>query len=164
MHRRRQMARRCPTRPRSPRTTQIRKQADADVTLNVPASLDAGTTKSISPSGGPNTAGSTTTATVNGTNNSNVPVHQMVISDPLLNDDGNPPTAGNPFQYLELASLGSVTPPNGADTVQVRVYDSSIPGWVPGPVVNLPGNPTLPSSVDPGRCDRCAADLHRHQR
>src|SRR5262249_37129236 len=123
--------------------------ASADVTLNVPANLAASTTKSISPPGGPNTAGSTTTATVSGTNNSNVPVHQLVINDPVLLDNGTPPTVGNPFQFLELSTLNSVTYPDGADPAQVRVYDSSVPGWVDGPVVNAPASPTFPGSVDP---------------
>ena len=101
------------------------KQSSADVTLNVPATVAASTTKSISPSGGPNTAGSTTTATLSGTNNSNVPVHQLVISDPVLDSDGNPPATGDPFQYLKLGDLNGVTYPDGADTAQVRVYDSS---------------------------------------
>ena len=56
---------------------------------------------------------------------------------------------GNPFTPLELSALDSVTPPAGAETVQARAYDSSIPGWVDGPVVTLPGSPTLPAGIDP---------------
>ncbi len=125
------------------------KQASASVTLHVPSTLAASTTKSIDPSGGPDVAGSSTTVSVSGTNSSNVSVHQVVINDPVPQADGTPPTVGNPFTPLELSALDSVTPPAGADTVQARVYDNSVPGWVDGPVGNVPGNPTLPSGVDP---------------
>ncbi|UUT34967.1 hypothetical protein [Microbacterium elymi] len=129
------------------------KQSSAAVTLSVPSTLGATTTKSITPDGGPNVVGTETTATVTGTNSSNVPVTSMVISDPVLDDDGNPPAAGNPFTYLEvnrLADTDPITWPEGADTVQVRAYDSSTGEWVDGPVVDNPGNPSLPASVDPG--------------
>lgn len=76
------------------------KEASARVTLHVPATLAASTTKSIDPSGGPDVAGSTTTVSLSGTNNSNVAVHQLVINDPVPQDDGTPPTVGNPFTPL----------------------------------------------------------------
>ncbi len=127
------------------------KNDTADVTLNVPATLAASTTKTIEPAGGPNTAGSETTATVTGKNNSNVAVNELVISDPVLGADGNPPPAAvNPFTYLEINRLtADITWPEGADTVQVRVYDTTTGTWVDGPVVDNPENPTLPDSVDP---------------
>ncbi len=123
------------------------KQDSADVTLTVPATLAASTTKSIDPPGGPDTAGSTTTVAVSGTNNSNVAVHQLVINDPVALDDGTPPTTGNPFQFLALNTLDSVSYPDGADTAQVRVFNGT--EWVDGPVVSAPASPTLPVSVDP---------------
>ena len=127
------------------------KSSSADVTLNVPPTLGATTTKTINPSGGPNTQGSETTATVIGSNTSNVPVDQLVITDPVLNSDGTPPAAPvNPFTYLEINGLaGNITWPDGADTVRVRAYDSATGTWVDGPVVTNPGNPTLPPSVPP---------------
>ena len=127
------------------------KSSSADVTLNVPRTLGATTTKAISPSGGPNTQGSETTATVTGSNTSNVPVDQLVITDPVLNSDGTPPAAPiNPFTYLEINRLvGNITWPQGADTVRVRAYDSATGTWVDGPIVVNPGNPTLPPSVPP---------------
>ena len=66
------------------------KEASASVSLHVPATLAASTTKSISPAGGPDVAGSTTTVSLSGTNNSNVAVHQLVINDPVPQDDGTP--------------------------------------------------------------------------
>lgn len=123
------------------------KTAKADVTLRVDPTVDAVTTKSIDPRGGPNDTTTRTNVSVIGSNTSNVPVTQLVISDPALEDDGTPPTVGNPFSYLTFAGAPTITAPAGADQAVMRVYDSSVPGWVEGVPVAVPGQPLPPANV-----------------
>jgi large repetitive protein len=112
------------------------KNANATVQLNVPSTVAASTTKTIDPAGGPNDVSFMAHTVVQGTNTSNVPVSQLVISDPVLDDNGNPPGDNtNPFAFLRISQVNSVTPPAGADTVQLRVFDSASGQWVDGPVL-----------------------------
>lgn len=118
------------------------QQSDsADVTPVVTTEIDATTTKSIEPSGASAKPGTTADVTLTGRNHSNVPVHEMVVQDPV-----NPAAAPNPFTYLGVtAPLGEVTMPAGADQVVVWAYVNG--DWVEG----APGPPAaLPAGVDPG--------------
>lgn len=117
----------------------IEQDSTAVVTPEVPAVLDARTSKAIEQAGALPEPGTPVDATLTGTNTSNVPVDTMVISDPV-----DPTADPNPFSYLALDSLGTVTLPEGAETVRVRAYVDG--AWVDGPL----GPPAaLSSTVDP---------------
>lgn len=115
------------------------KDSTAVVTPDVPPVLAAQTTKTIQPSSGLPAPGTAADATVTGTNTSNVPVDEMVVSDPL-----DPDAEPNPFTYLALNSISVPSLPDGADAMRVRAYVDG--AWVDGP---LGTSAELPTGVDP---------------
>lgn len=106
----------------------------ATVTPNVPLDLATTATKSFAPTGAPASPGTPTTATLSGTNTSNAGVDSIVLTDPA-----DPAASPNPFDLLEVTSLGAVTFPPPADQVQVDYWDGTqwVPG-TPGPTAELP--------------------------
>jgi len=113
--------------------------ASATVTPQIPLQLAAATTKSIDPAGAVADPGTSLTVALTGANTSNTGVDTLVVTDPV-----DPTATPNPFQYLAVTSLGPITPPPGAETVQVRAWVNG--AWVDGPV----GPPAaLPAGVDP---------------
>ncbi|HEX7716708.1 MAG TPA: hypothetical protein VF416_05430, partial [Marmoricola sp.] len=105
------------------------------VTPEVPLDLSTSATKSYDPTGAPADPGTPTTLTIGGTNTSNAGVDSIVLTDPP-----DPSASPNPFDHLEVVSLGAVTFPAPADQVQVDVWDGT--QWVlgtPGPTAVLPG-------------------------
>ncbi|GAA5033110.1 hypothetical protein GCM10025738_16160 [Microbacterium fluvii] len=126
------------------------KSAVASSTLAVEPTIAAGASKSFTPSSGLNTTGATTEISVTGQNGSNVPVERLVISDPVLDGSGVPTTDINAFTYLTLDGITGVQAPAGADTVQLRVYDPTLPGWVAGDELPVPQSTLpIPDGVDP---------------
>lgn len=118
------------------------RESTATVVPSVTATIAAGASKTFTPANQIAGSPDPVTLTLTGENTSNVPVDAMVIQDPI--DD--PPTGGGAFAALAATGTIDVTLPEGADTVVVEVYDSSIPGWVDGPV----GPPAaFPAAVDP---------------
>ncbi len=115
--------------------------SSADVTPDVDLNLAATTDKTLDPSG-PDLPipGTPVTASLTGTSTSNTPVDQLVISDPV-----DPTASPNPFTYLDVDSIGAVTMPDGAETVQVRAYVNG--SWVEGEAGPPPA--VLPAGVDP---------------
>lgn len=111
----------------------------ASVTPTVERTLLAAAEKSFSPASAANAPGTETTASLTGRNASNGPVDRLVLTDPI-----DPTAAPNPFQYLGVAGLGQVTLPDGADQVQVDVWDGTT--WVLGTPA---ATATLPDGVDP---------------
>ncbi|MGK9148212.1 isopeptide-forming domain-containing fimbrial protein [Plantibacter flavus] len=111
----------------------------AIVTPTVERTLLAGAEKSFAPASAANEPGTATTATLIGRNASNGPVDRLVVTDPI-----DPTAAPNPFQYLGVTALGQVTLPEGADRVQVDVWDGT--DWVIG---SPAATATLPDGVDP---------------
>lgn len=113
--------------------------ASASVTPDVALDLATTAAKSFDPTGAPASPGTPTTLTLSGTNTSNAGVDSIVLTDPT-----DPAATPNPFDYLEVTSLGAVTFPAPADQVQVDVWDGT--QWVtgtPGPTAVLPsGVPT----------------------
>lgn len=106
------------------------KESTATVTPEVPVSISADTTKSFIP--GSQIAGSTDpiTLSLTGTSTSNVPVDTLVIQDPA-----DPTAVPNPFDYLEVADVGTPTLPAGADTVTTEVFID--PDWVDAGTADL---------------------------
>lgn len=123
----------------------VEKQGQTTVILDVPETIAAGTSKEIEPAGAFPAPGTPLEVALTGTNESNVPVDQLIISDPVLDADGNPPAPPGEFlTYLGLSEIGEITLPDGAETVQVRVFADG--AWQDGPV----GPPAaLPDDVDP---------------
>lgn len=111
--------------------------SSASVTPNVPLDLSTTATKSFAPTGAPADPGTPTTLTLTGTNTSNAGVDSLVLTDPA-----DPTASPNPFDHLQVVSLGQVTFPAPADQVQVDVWDGT--QWVlgtPGPTAVLPASP-----------------------
>ncbi|MEV8213238.1 DUF5979 domain-containing protein [Leifsonia sp. NPDC077715] len=109
----------------------------ASVTPQVPLDLATTATKSFDPTGAPADPGTPTTLTLTGTNTSNAGVDSLVLTDPA-----DPTASPNPFDHLQVTSLGAVTFPAPADQVQVDVWDGT--QWVlgsPGPTAELPSPP-----------------------
>ncbi len=111
------------------------KSGTADVTLEVPLVLDSTVTKNLSPDTPvPAVPGQAVQFEIGGGNTSNAAVDELVIQDPA---DG----AADPFEYLELTGIASITPPEGADTVQVD--------WLDADGVWHTGSATTPIPDDP---------------
>lgn len=124
--------------------------ATADVILEVDTILDSTVTKEITAPGGEpvvGVPGEEVDFSITGGNASNATVDSLVIQDPA---DG----ADDPFEYLELTGIASITPPDGADTVQVD-WQSEDGTWTEGtPVSPIPDDPNeLLAGVD-------LADVH----
>ncbi len=119
----------------------VPSSSSADVTPDVELNLAATTDKALDPNG-PDLPipGTPVTASLTGTSTSNTPVDQLVISDPV-----DPTASPNPFTYLDIDSIGAVTMPDGAETVQVRAYVNG--SWVEGQAGPPPA--VLPDGVDP---------------
>ena len=116
------------------------KSDDATVTPNVAPTLNAVTTKTITPEGAAAVPGTPLSAALTGQNTSNVPVDTLVIQDPV-----DPTATPSPFEFIAITDpLPPVTMPAGADTVQVSLYVNG--SWVDGPAG--PPQPALPA-VDP---------------
>lgn len=95
------------------------------VTPEVDLKLRTDVEKSYSPDRGQAVPGTPTQLTVNGTNTSNSGVDSLVLTDPT-----DPTASPNPFDLLEIATLDSLTFPEGAaPTATVEYF---IDGeWVP---------------------------------
>lgn len=95
---------------------------DFTVVPNVPVELAASTDKSFDPDSAIASPGTGTTMTLTGGNDSNVPVDEIVMTDPT-----DPPGA---FDSLALTGDLDVTLPEGAEQVQVDCYVGGT--WVDG--------------------------------
>ncbi|QDP96805.1 DUF11 domain-containing protein [Microlunatus elymi] len=117
------------------------KSDTADVTVHVPINLAASTDKSFDPDSGIANPGTETTMSLSGGNDSNVPVDEITITDPV-----NPPN--DAFTYLAVTGAPDVTLPDGAEQVQVDCYTGG--DWVNGDASAPPAQ--LPTGVDPADC------------
>ncbi|GAA3636879.1 DUF5979 domain-containing protein [Microlunatus ginsengisoli] len=111
------------------------------VVPNVPTNLAASTDKVFDPDSSVANPGNETTMTLTGGNASNVPVDEIVLTDPT-----NPPN--DAFTYLALNGDLDVTLPAGAEQVQVDCYTGG--DWVEGDPSAPPA--ALPAGVDPADC------------
>ncbi|MFC4335090.1 DUF5979 domain-containing protein [Salininema proteolyticum] len=106
----------------------------ADVTPVVPLELATTASKSIEPGQAVAEPGTPLTATIGAANDSNAEVDHLRITDPA-----DPEASPTPFDYLEFSGFGTVTFPEGADQVQVDVWNGT--EWVegtPGATAELP--------------------------
>lgn len=110
----------------------------ATVTPTVQRTLLAGAEKTFAPTSAANVAGTPVTATLTARNASNAPVDRLIVTDPI-----DPAAAPNPFEYLAVTGLGDVSLPEGADRVQVDVWDGN--DWVLGTPA---ATAALPASVN----------------
>ncbi|MDF1602871.1 DUF5979 domain-containing protein [Nocardioides sp. YIM 152315] len=107
----------------------------ADVVIEVPVELASTVTKDIAQAGPiPAVPGEPVDFAIGGANTSNASVDALMIQDP---QDGG----ADPFEYLAFTGIDSITPPDGADTVQVDWLDSN--------GVWHTGTPTSPIPADP---------------
>lgn len=118
------------------------KESTATVTPDIEEILEASTSKSFDPSSQLAGSDDPVSMSLTGGNESNVPVDSIVIQDPIT----DPPPPDGTFAYLAFTGAISVGLPNGAETVQVEVYNSSTGTWVAGPVGPPPA---FPAGVDP---------------
>ncbi|GAA4843565.1 hypothetical protein GCM10023221_22190 [Luteimicrobium xylanilyticum] len=109
--------------------------ATADVTIDVPTTIDTTVTKDASPTSVPAVPGRDVSFTIHAQNTSNASVDSLVVSDP---SDGG----ADPFQYLELTGISTFTPPEGADTVQVTWVDADGTSHTEDPLSPIPGDPS----------------------
>ena len=107
--------------------------ASADVPLNIPLDLAAQVTKTIEPASVPGVPGQPVEFTIDSSNASNASVDSLVVQDPA---DG----ADDPFAYLEVTGIASVTPPEGATQVQVDWQDAD-GNWTDGSPTAIPDDP-----------------------
>ncbi|UYM03378.1 DUF5979 domain-containing protein [Solicola gregarius] len=107
--------------------------ASAAVTLDIPLELAATVDKTITPAGVPGIPGEPVEFTIDSSNASNASVDTMVVQDPA---DG----ADDPFEYLEVTGISSITPPEGATQVQVD-WQSADGTWTDGTPTAIPDDP-----------------------
>lgn len=88
--------------------------ASAQVTLKVPTVLGALVTKDWAPESTQFLAGEISTVTLTGQNTSNIVASALTLLEPA-----DPAAAGSVFNFYDLAGLGDVSFPAGADLVQV---------------------------------------------
>ena len=113
------------------------------VVPDVPVELKASTDKAFDPDSSVANPGNQTTMKLTGGNDSNVPVDEIVLTDPT-----NPPN--DAFTYLALTGDLDVTLPAGAELVQVDCYTGG--DWVDGTASAPPAQ--LPGGVaDPADCE-----------
>ncbi|SFR91486.1 hypothetical protein SAMN05428970_3803 [Agromyces sp. CF514] len=121
--------------------------ANADVVLDIPEVLDSTVTKSVDDHVGdgqsvPALPGQPVDYTIGGGNASNRSVDEIVVQDPA---DG----VASPFDsYLDFTGITSVTPPAGADQVQIEYLDENgnwvvayPTGPIPSDFTNIPDVP-----------------------
>ena len=106
----------------------------ATVIPTIPTTLASTVTKSVSPTQLPAVRDSAVTYTLGGANSSNRSVDALVIQDPAA---GVTPTA---FAYVALTGITALTPPTGANRVQLDWLDAA-GTWHTGSPVAIPSNP-----------------------
>ncbi|MBO1740278.1 DUF5979 domain-containing protein [Leifsonia sp. TF02-11] len=128
--------------------------SSADVTVNVPTSVDVAVGKTWTPASQQYLPGEQSTISLSTQNTSNVPASSLVLQDPATaTNAATALDAANPFALVDFAGFGGVTLPQGATTVQVDAYvrDTATGAWAwhTGPPVD-PSAIALPSGVSNG--------------
>ncbi|QNE37036.1 DUF5979 domain-containing protein [Leifsonia shinshuensis] len=125
--------------------------SSADVTVNVPTSVDVAVGKTWTPAGQQYLPGAQSTVSLTAQNASNVPAATLTLQDPATAADAATALdAANPFALVDFAGFGGVVLPQGATTVQVDAYveDQSTGAWAwqTGPPA-VPAAIALPAGV-----------------
>lgn len=122
----------------------------ATITPVVPQTLISTATKLFDPTTVTSVPGTPVALTLGASNASNQSVDTLVVQDPAET------AATNPFEFLRVTGITTLTPPAGADSVQVQWLDGSVTPavWTPLPTaVAVPSDlstllPTTPSLDD----------------
>jgi len=115
------------------------KTAQATVQLQVPTEVSASLTKEWTPSTAEYSPEALSEVTLTVANTSNIAASEIVITEPA-----EPASATSTFNFYDLAGLGAVSFPEGADLIQV---DALVAGaWATG---TAQASAVLPSGVDP---------------
>ncbi|WP_348788720.1 DUF5979 domain-containing protein [Leifsonia sp. NPDC080035] len=128
--------------------------SSADVTVDIPASVDVSVGKTWNPASQQFRPGDTSTVSLSARNTSNIPATSLALQDPAVAADGSSALdAANPFAIVDFAGFGGVVLPQGATTVQVDAYvrDSATGkwAWTTGPPAD-PAAIALPAGVAAG--------------
>jgi uncharacterized repeat protein (TIGR01451 family) len=128
--------------------------SSADVTVNVPTSVDVAVGKTWTPANQQYLPGAQSTVSLSAQNTSNVPASALTLQDPATAADGSTALdAANPFALVDFAGFGGVVLPQGATTVQVDAYvrDTATGAWAwhTGPPAD-PSAIALPTGVQNG--------------
>lgn len=124
------------------------KTASAQIVVDIPVDIDVDVAKGWSPASQQFLPGVQSTVSLSLGNSSNVAAQALSLQDPKIAVDGAATLDNtNPFAIVDFTGLGTVTAPEGADTVQVDayVYNAGSWNWVPGtpgPIADamLPGS------------------------
>ncbi len=117
----------------------------ADVTVNIPVTVDTVLGKTWLPATQQYLPGAASTITLSSQNTSNVPASTLTVQDPVSAVDGATALgADNPFRLVDFAGFGAVALPAGADTVQVDAY---VFDTVSGTYLWQPGSPRAPADI-----------------
>ncbi|MFK4788675.1 DUF5979 domain-containing protein [Microbacterium sp. ZW T5_56] len=116
------------------------KKDTADITPEIPTTLDAEAAKAFEPSIDHGKPGNQTTLTLSGRNTSNGGVDSLTLTDPAAPDAGGV----NPFTYLEITEVAAITWPDGATAATLQYWDGA--AWVDDDVVTKPGAANAPPS------------------
>jgi uncharacterized repeat protein (TIGR01451 family) len=130
-------------------TTADTQSDGANVTVDIPTTVNTAVTKSWTPATQQYSPGVQSTVALTTKNTSNMPASSLVLQDP--NDAADAATqlaASNPFVLTDFTGFGTVTAPQGADRVQVDAYVQSggVWNWVSGTPATIAGI-ALPGGV-----------------
>ncbi|MFB9746471.1 DUF5979 domain-containing protein [Leifsonia shinshuensis] len=125
--------------------------SSADVTVNVPTSVDVAVGKTWTPASQQYQPGAQSTVSLTAQNASNVPASTLTLQDPATAADAATALdAANPFALVDFAGFGGVVLPQGATTVQVDAYvrnpSTGAWAWQTGPPA-APAAIALPAGV-----------------
>lgn len=109
----------------------LARQSTASVTVNIPVVVDAGVTKSWTPSSQQYGPGSSSTISTSISNKSNVAANTLILQDPsVVTDPAMALPDSNPFTRVDFSALCGVTLPQGANLVQVDAYyEDPVNNW-----------------------------------
>lgn len=125
--------------------------SSADVTVDVPTSVDVAVGKTWTPASQQYLPGAQSTISLTAGNASNVPASTLTLQDPATAADAATALdAANPFALVDFAGFGGVVLPQGGTTVQVDAYVKDLStgawAWQTGPPV-APASIALPAGV-----------------
>ncbi|RWZ68291.1 DUF11 domain-containing protein [Labedella populi] len=123
----------------------------ASIVVTIATDVDVDVDKAWEPSSQQFEPGASSTVSLGIRNASNISAGSLTLQEPGSADAGEAALASdNPFRIVDLAGLGAVTAPEGADriTVDAFVYDAGSWNWVVGGETPV-GEAALPAGVDP---------------
>lgn len=122
--------------------------AAATITPVIPSVLAARVTKTVTPESAATVPGTAVELRLTAGNASNQSVQSLTVQDVAAS------SAANPFEYLEITGISTLTPPTGADRVQLQWLDGTTSTWSAiGAPVEIPADlstllPSTPALAD----------------